>query len=224
MKLLLTSAGVKNASIRTALLDLLGKPIGECSALCIPTAMYGHPWVGPGEKTWQFIAGQEPECPMIELGWKSMGILELTALPSIDEERWVPLVEQTDVLLASGGDAVYLAHWMQESGVVDLLPSLQDTTWLGMSAGSMVMTPRIGDDFVGWKAPGGGDRTLGLVDFSIFPHVDHPSLPTNTMANAELWAAGLGVPAYAIDDQTAIVAVDGTVDVISEGHWQRFEP
>ena len=101
MKLLLTSAGIKNASIHDALVDLLGKPISESSALCIPTAMYGHPWVGPGEKAWQFISGREPSCPMCELGWKSLGVLELTALPSIDEERWVPLVQETDVLLAS---------------------------------------------------------------------------------------------------------------------------
>ena len=143
MKLLLTSAGVRNPTIRDALLDLLGRPIGECTALCIPTAMYGHPWVGPGTKAWEFIAGRS-EQPMTELGWKSVGILELTALPSIDEKRWVPLVRGTDVLLASGGDALYLSHWMRECGLADLLPSLHDTLWLGMSGGSMAMTPRIG--------------------------------------------------------------------------------
>ena len=86
------------------------------------------------------------------------------------------------------------------------------------------MTPRIGEDFVGWKPPSGGDATLGVVDFSIFPHLDHPALPENTMANAERWAAGIGGPAYAIDDQTAFKVVDGTVEVISEGHWKRFAP
>lgn len=91
MKYLLTSAGIKNASIHTALLDLLGKPIAECDALCIPTASYGHRMVSPVQ-AWKFISGQEPECPMCELGWKSMGILELTALPSIDKERWIPWV------------------------------------------------------------------------------------------------------------------------------------
>jgi dipeptidase E len=38
LKLLLTSAGVRNASIRDALVELLGKPISESTALCIPTA------------------------------------------------------------------------------------------------------------------------------------------------------------------------------------------
>jgi dipeptidase E len=223
MKLLLTSAGIKNASIRNALVDLLDKPISEASALCIPTAMYGHPWVGPGEKAWQFISGQEPRCPMCELGWKSLGVLELTALPSIDEERWVPLVQETDVLLASGGDALYLCHWMQQSGLADLFQSL-DTVWVGLSGGSMVMTPRIGEHFVGWKPPSGEDRTLGLVEFSIFPHLDNEDLPHNTMADAERWAAEMSAPGYAIDDETAIRVSDGNVEVVSEGHWKLFTP
>jgi dipeptidase E len=222
LNLLLTSAGVKNASIREALVDLLGRPISDSSALCIPTAMYGHPWVGPGEKAWQFISGEEPGCPMCELGWKSLGVLELTALPSIDEERWVPLVEETDVVLASGGDALYLCHWMRQSGLADLLPTLTGTVWVGMSAGSMVMTPRIGEDFVGWKPPTPTDSALGFVDFSIFPHLDHEDLPWNTMANAERWAAGISGPSYAIDDQTAIKVIDGVAEVVSEGTWRQF--
>ena len=223
MKLLLTSAGIKNPSIHDALVELLGKPIAESSALCIPTATYGHPQAGPGA-AWRFISGQEPQCPMIELGWRSMGVLELTALPSIDEALWVPLVRETDVLLVNGGDALYLAHWMRESGLADLLPSLRETVWVGLSGGSMVMTPRIGEFFVNWTPPAGGDETLGLVDFSIYPHLDHPMLPHNTMANAEKWAISIAGPAYAIDDETAIKVVDGTVEVVSEGHWKRFTP
>jgi dipeptidase E len=220
MKYLLTSAGIKNASIHEALVELLGKPIAECDALCIPTAVYGHPMAGP-RNAWRFISGQEPRCPMVGLGWKSMGVLELTALPSLDEERWVPLVRGTDVLLVEGGDAAYLCHWMRVSGLADLLPSLRETVWVGLSAGSMVMTPRIGADFVTWHSPS-GDRTLGVVDFSIFPHVGNPDLPENTMAAAEAWAAGLAGPAYAIDDETAIKVVDGAVEVVSEGHWKLF--
>ncbi len=220
-RLLLTSAGVRNTTIRNALLDLLGRPIEDCSALCIPTAMYGHPHAGPGEDVWEFVAGRS-EQPMVELGWKSVGLIELTALPSIDEERWVPLVRTADVLLVSGGDALYLCHWMRQCGLTDLLPQLHDTVWVGMSAGSMVMAPRIGKEFVGWKPPAGGDRALGLVDFAIFPHLENESLPENTLANAEAWAAGLDCPAYAIDDETAIRVIDGDVAVVSEGHWLRF--
>ena len=220
MRLLLTSAGIKNTSIHDALVDLLGKPIAESSALVIPTAAYGHP-LKPGV-AWRFISGREDRTPMCELGWKSLGVLELTALPSIGEEQWVPLVQKTDVLLVGGGDALYLSHWMRQSGMADLLPSLSETVYVGLSAGSMAMTPRIGEDFVFWRPPTGGDETLGIVDFSIFPHVDHPDLPENTMAAAERWAAGIPGPAYAIDDETAIKVTDGDVEVVSEGNWRLF--
>jgi dipeptidase E len=220
MKLLLTSAGVKNPSIENALVELLGKPIADCDALCIPTALYGHPWAGP-RQAWRCISGNEPGTPTVGLGWNSMGVLELTALPSLDEERWVPLVRETDVLLVEGGDAAYLSHWMRASGLADLLPTLRETVWVGVSAGSMVMTPRVGDDFVMWHSPA-GDVTLGVVDFSIFPHLDNPDLPENTMAAAERWAASLSGPAYAIDDETAIKVVDGAVEIVSEGQWKRL--
>ena len=220
MKLLLTSAGIRNASIRDALVALLGKPIAESDALCIPTALYAHPFAGP-RQAWRCISGEETGTPTVGLGWKSMGVLELTALPSLDGERWVPLVRAADVLLVEGGDAAYLCHWMRASGLAELMPSLPDTVWVGVSAGSMVLTPRVGADFVSWHGPD-GDRTLGVVDFSIFPHLDNPDLPNNTMAAAERWAAGLQGPAYAIDDETAISVVGDAVEIVSEGHWRLF--
>jgi dipeptidase E len=223
LKLLLTSAGVANPSIRDALVGLLGKPIEESSALCIPTAQYGHPNVGPGPGPWRFISGRS-DFAMTDLGWKSMGVLELTALPSIDAERWVPLVRETDALLVAGGDVLYLCHWMRESGLADLLASLSDTVWVGLSAGSMVMTPVVGDDFIQWRPPSGDDTTLGLVDFSICPHLAPDGMPGNSMAEAEEWAAGIPGPAYVIDDQTAIQVVDGEVEVVSEGQWTLLDP
>lgn len=220
MKLLLTSGGVKNPSIHDALVELLSRSISDCTALCIPTAEWGHPMCTPAS-AWRFIAGRST-APMCDLGWKSMGVLELTALASIGRERWVPWVLEADALLVDGGDALYLGHWMRQSGLADLLPSLVDTVWVGLSAGSMVMTPRIGPDFVSYTPPNGDDRTLGVVDFSIFPHLDHEQMPENTMTAAQRWAAGIGAPAYAIDDETAIRVVDGEVDVVSEGNWRYF--
>jgi dipeptidase E len=219
MKYLLTSGGITNPSIHNALVDLLGKPIAESSALIIPTAAYGHPWAGPGA-AWRWITGQDSD-PMCILGWKSLGVLELTALPSIDQKYWLPKVQETDALLVGGGDATYLYYWMRQSGLADLLPSLR-AVWVGMSGGSMVLTPSIGEDFVSWTPPGGSDKTLGMVDFSMFPHLDHPSMPDNSMANAEKWAAGMPGPSYLMDDETAIKVTDGAVDVVSEGHWKLF--
>src|SRR5215468_5936473 len=159
MKFLLTSGGISNDSIRNALVDLLGKPIAESNALCIPTAAYACP--SGASMAYRFISGSAAS-PLCEVGWKSLGVLELTTLPSITEEQWVPLVQEADALLVYGGDTLYLCYWMRQSGLADLLPELgRETVYVGVSAGSMVVTPNIGEDFVGWKPPiGGGDRTL----------------------------------------------------------------
>jgi len=218
MELLLTSGGVTNPTIETALVEMLGTPISGARALLIPTAQWGHPMCGP-ESVQGFVSAAPTWYQSSGLGWKSLGVLELTALPSIGADRWMPWVMEADALVVDGGDATYLCHWMRESGLADLLPSL-DSVWVGISAGSMVMTPRIGDSFVEWPfAP--DDRTLGVVDFSIFPHLD--VFPTNTMADAERWASDIGGPAYVMDDQSAIRVVDdGSAEVISEGRWARL--
>jgi dipeptidase E len=222
VKLLLTDSGVSNASILAALTDLLGKPVAEASALCIPTAGYGGPYGEPGGP-WQFVSGQSPS-PMTGLGWKSVGVLELTALPGIDRERWGSWVREADVLLVNGGDPLYLCHWMRQSGLADLLPSLRDTVYVGLSAGSMVLTPRTGREFADWQPPTGDDSLLGVVDFCIFPHLDLPDRPDKSLAEAERWAARIKGPGYAMDAQTAIKVTDGSIEVVSEGRWKLLNP
>jgi dipeptidase E len=113
MKILLTSDGNFNASIDDALVDLLGKPIAETSALCIPTGV--QPFPGGPAHVHRFISGR-----LCNLGWRSMGVLELTALPSIKEEYWAAAVQETDALLVWGGSPRYLCYWMRQSGLADL--------------------------------------------------------------------------------------------------------
>ena len=221
MKFLLTSAGIKNDSIRNALVDLLGKPIAESSALCIPTGV--QPFPGGPSYVYQFINGTTAS-PMCGLGWKSLGVLELTALPSIKREYWVAAVQETDALLVWGGDVLYLCRWMRESGLADLLPSLRETVYVGVSAGSMVTAPIFGETYDDPKKPFVIDEGLGLVDFALLPHLDHEDHPESSTANVERMAAEVPVPTYAIDDQTAIQAVDRAVEVVSEGHWKLFTP
>lgn len=216
VKLLLTSGGITNASIRAALVELLGKPIEQASALCIPTAQWGHPMCGPVSAR-GFVTGIPPWGGMSALPWQSLGLLELTALPTIGADRWLPWVRAADALLVDGGDATYLCHWLRASGLADLVSELPETVWIGVSAGSMVIAPRIGARFVEW-AGAADDRTLGAVDFAIFPHLD--LFPQHTMADAEAWAAGLESTAYALDDQSAIVVIDARTTVVSEGRWK----
>src|SRR5215467_3690822 len=192
---------------------------------------------------WRLIRGVAGG-PLCELGWKSLGVLELTALPSIQEDCWVPMLKETDTLLVNGGDPLYLSHWMRQSGLADLLPSLRETVYVGVSAGSMAATATFGEtyhdprrgsgealtseDIVFATPQGAISRTLvtaqgvGLVDFALIPHLDHKDHQDASLANAETWAARLPVPTYAIDDQTAIKVVDGVVEVVSEGHWKLF--
>ena len=223
MKLLLTSSGITNASIHDALVDLLGKPIAESSALCIPTGL--QPFAGGPSHVYGFVSGSSGG-PMCALGWKSLGVLELTALPSIKEEYWVPAVQEADALLVWGGSPLHLCYWMRQSGLADLLPSLRrETVYVGTSGGAMVATPDFGGATYDDSEPlTGSDSALGLVDFSVFPHLEREDMPDTSLANIEQWAAGLSVPAYAIDDQTAIKVVDGTVEVVSEGHWKLLDP
>jgi dipeptidase E len=244
MRALLTSAGIKNSTIHDALLDLLGKPIAESNALFIPTAIYPFPG-GPG-MAWQAISGKAPS-QLCQLGWKSLGILELSVLPSIEEAAWVPTVRDADALLVWGGDPLFLANWMRRSGLTDLLPTLRsEAVYVGVSAGSIAATstfvetyrepprgndgPLKSENIVFATSQGDVDRILvtgqgaGLVDFAVIPHLEHADHPDASLANAEKWAARIPAPTYAIDDETAIKVTDGIVEVVSEGQWKLFQP
>jgi dipeptidase E len=239
MKLLLTSSGVTNASIRDALVGLLGKPIAESAALVVPTAI--HPFASGPAMAARLIRG-EVATPMTDLGWASLGVLELTALPSIERDVWLPGVESADALLVWGGDPVYLSFWLRESGLAEVLPSLDGLVYVGTSAGAMATAATFGETnteplthsatVLTSEETVFGDvrRTFvtaagaGFVDFALIPHLDNPHHPDASMAHAQTWAAKLAVPTYAIDDATALTVVDGTVEVVSEGAWRLFAP
>ena len=221
MRYLLTSGGISNESIHAALVDLLGRPIAASRALCVPTGVY--PFAGGAESAYRFISGSARH-PMCELGWASLGVLELTALPSIAKDVWTAAVRDADALLVYGGDVAYLCRWMRASGLADLLPSLRDTVYVGVSAGSMVTAPTFGETYDDPATPFVVEQWLGLVDFALLPHLDHEDHPESSTPNVARMAAELPVPTYGIDDETAIAVVDGTPEVVSEGRWHLFPP
>ena len=244
MRALLTSSGIKNRSIHDALVDLLGKPIADCNALFVPTAIY--PFPGGAAGAWRAVSGTAAS-PLAGLGWKSMGLLELTALPHIDEDAWMPAVRDADALLVWGGDPLFLADWMRRSGLTALLPTLRsEAVYVGVSAGSIATAATFVETYT--EQPHGKDRPLesenvvfstpdgdvdrilvtgqgaGLVDFAVIPHLENPDHPDASLANAEKWAARIPAPTYAIDDESAVKVVDGEVQVVSEGQWRLFQP
>lgn len=239
LKLLLTSSGITNPSIKNALVGLLGKPISESAALFVPTGVY--PFHGGANYAWWPIAGKM-QSRLVGLGWKSMGLLELTALPSIDKELWQPSLQEADAILVWGGDPLYLAYWLKESGLAELLTSLnKDLVYVGVSAGAIAVARIFAETY---SKPPGGKHTLlsaekvlfadglsrnlviaegaGFVDFALIPHFEHSDHPDACGANASLWAGKLSVPVYAIDDNTAIKVVSGNAEIISEGKWRFF--
>ena len=218
MKLLLASGGIKNASIRNALVDLLGKPIEESNALFIPTATHGVP--GSPRLVRNGIVGELSES-LGKLHWKSMGVLELTALPSLKKEVWLPSLEQADALLVQGGDCQYLCGWMERSGLAAMLPELLERiVYVGQSAGSMIMSSH-GTTFGQHTLPTDTPKCFGFLKFAILPHMDYPTFPNNTMAKLTEKAATLAMPSYLIDDETALkVTGTGVVEVVSEGNWK----
>jgi dipeptidase E len=231
MKLLLTSVGVTNDSIQKALVELLGKPVEECRAVQISTALYASP-SGP-EDAYQMAKYYG------EMGWKELGTLELTALPTIEEEHWLPFVESSDAILVSGGNTGYLSYWFQESDFAERLPGLlEERVYFGISAGSAMVTPGQNydpdrleqegvyyDDEYEEAAPrnAGSAWGMGLVGFAFRPHLNADYFPMANMEMMERAAAKLDYPLYAIDDETAIKVVDGEVEVVSEGAWRLFD-
>jgi dipeptidase E len=157
--------------------------------------------------------------------------LELSVLPSIRKESWVPTVREADALIVWGGHVSFLHYWMRMSGLADLFPSLNDLVYLGVSAGSIVVTPYNCDaEFNLRYVPDDSEiavnteKALGLVEVTLYPHLNRTDMTPTPLAEMEEWAADLPVPAYAIDDDTAIKVVDGGVEIISEGTWKLLNP
>jgi dipeptidase E len=231
-KFLLTSSGISKDHIQKALVDLLGKPIRESSALLVPTAIYAYP---EGIKNgWQIVRSPG------EMGWKALGLLELTALPSLPKELWLPQMKATDAIIVGGGNKFYLSYWMEKSGLSGILPQLieQGKVYVGVSAGSMMVTPALNFDRDRFQKTGiyyddefheempssaGSARTLDLVDFVIRPHFGADYFPQATLENVEKWAAKTNYPLYALDDQSSLKVIDGKVEVVSRGQWKLFE-
>ena len=238
MKLLLLSSGTLDAPLRTALVDLLGKPVEECRALVVPTAL--QPFPGGPEAIARLLRSDDPTS-LVGLGWGSLGVLELSALPGVDRDAWLPGVRAADALLVWGGDPLHLAHWLAASGLAELLPSLP-AVYVGVSAGSIATARVFGETYV--EPPTGSGTPLsseevvlpdgalartfvtatgaGLVDVGVVPHFRNPDHPDTSDANAEQWAARLPGPTYAIDDRCGLRVVDGAVDVVGDGSWRLF--
>lgn len=217
MKLLLTSEGITNASIATALLKLLGKPFEKSRVTYIPTAANGE----EGDKSWVEVAMHG----IRRLGPLSFDVVDIAAVP---KDMWLPSFQNADALVFGGGNADYLLTWMKKSGVAAVLPQLLKTkVYVGISAGSMAAAKNIslstaGILYYGQTGKFENGEGLRFVDFEIRPHLNSSSFPMIRLDYLEKLARKTPITFYAIDDASAVQVVDGEVSVVSEGVWKKF--
>ncbi len=219
MKLLLTSAGLKNDSIAKALFDLVGKKPEETKIVFVPTA--SNSAVANGDKGWLID-------DLVNLQKQNFKQIEIADISAVPENVWRPRFEEADVLFFGGGDTFYLMEWINKSGLARLLPELLKTrVWVGVSAGSMVTNKDLmlklsqvvyGDDLDKTKNMVG----LNLVDFYFLPHLNSEYFPKLRKKNIETAIVGMTEKIYALDDNSAIKVVDGKVEIVSEGEWLEF--
>ncbi len=217
MRLLLTSAGITNKSIKNALLKLNGKPFEKSSMAFIPTAAN----IEPGDKDW--LINDFSRCK--DTGIDSIDIVDISAIP---QDIWEPRLLAADILVVGGGNTYHLMYWMNKSGLSQIMPGLLKTkVYMGISAGSMVQTINLAlsqsakmyTEYIGNENI---ERGLSNVPFHIRPHLNSPWFPNIRKDFIEEKSKELKEPVYAIDDQTAIQVLDDTVTIVSEGSWLTF--
>ena len=221
MRLLLTSSGLRNETLRQALRDLLGIPFEEANVVYIPTASVAE----PGDHSW-LVADLNR---LYGLGWRQFDVLELNGLP---QQVVLDRLRHADVVYVEGGNHYHLARSITENGLAEgFLEALESRVYVGVSAGSMIFSKRLDErsaDVIGDAEDLHllGATTLrppfGLFDWYLKPHLYSPDFPERDDEWAEAIAAKADFPIYFIDDATA-VRVDGdAVDVLSEGRWRSL--
>jgi dipeptidase E len=222
MRLLLTSAGLRNPTLRQALQDMLGKPFASANIVYVPTASVAD----SGDHGW-LVADVTR---LHGLGWREFDILELNGLP---RQMVLDRLLHADVIYAEGGNHYHLARSITGNGLAEgLEKALEDRVYVGVSAGSMIFSRNLNER----SASVIGDTQdlhilgattleppLGLFDWYVKPHLYSPDFPERGDAWADRIAADADFPICFIDDESAIRVNGEAIDVVSEGRW-RFEP
>lgn len=217
MKLLLTSSGIKNESIKKTLSELVEKPFSELDLTFIPTAAN----IEKGDKSWLV----DDMCNFKKLGFSSFDIIDISA---VSKDIWFSSFNKADILVFGGGNTNYLLRWIKKSGLKYILPELLKTkVYVGISAGSMVTAKNISlssPNILYYEKTESLKNTdgLGFVNFEVRPHLNSKWFPKVRIEYLQKLAKKTQNTFYAIDDNTAVKVVDGEISLISEGKWKRF--
>lgn len=218
MKLLLTSSGFTNDSIRQAFLAMCDKPVGDMKLAFIPTAAN----VVEGDKEW--LIDDLDNCR--KLGFSEIDIVDFSAIP---KAMWLPRLQSADAFLFGGGNTFHLMYCLERFGLKEELPSLLTSRiYVGISAGSMVTTnslilsqsAKLYTEYSGKLK--NDDQGLGFVKFHIRPHLNSEWFPSVRIPVLEKLAEKIPDPIYALDDNSAVSVIDEKIEVVSEGEWKKF--
>jgi dipeptidase E len=216
--MLLTSAGIQNDILKSALADLVGKPLRASRVVFIPTASVAE----GGDHGWLI----EDLNRLHGLRWREFDILELNGLPG---QMVLQRLRQADVIYAEGGNHYHLANSIIANGLAaEMAEILESKVYVGVSAGSMIfsrnLSARTGEAFgeqddlriLGETA---ARSPIGLFDWYLKPHLNSRDFPNRTPAWFEKAAAKLDFPVYALDNESAVRVRGDEVDVVSDGEW-----
>jgi dipeptidase E len=217
MRLLLTSAGITNASISKALFDLVGKKPSDTTLVFVPTASN----VETGDKDW--LIGD-----LIDLKKQEFNAIHIADISAVDKSIWLPQFQAADVLFFEGGNTYHLMRWIKRSGLADILPDLLKTkVYVGVSAGSMVTAKDLAlklsqvvyeEDLNETE----NLKALNLVDFYVLPHLNSKWFKKVRTDIIQKTTEGMTEKIYALDDNSALKVVDNKVEIISEGKHSEF--
>ncbi len=218
MKLLLTSGGITNPSIASALFGMTSKKPEELTLVFIPTASNAE----TGDKDWLIN-------DLLNLKKLNLGSIEITDISAVDETIWKPSIKRADILFFEGGNTYHLMEWMNKSGLTAMMPELLKTKiYVGVSAGSIVtnkdMQLKIGQAIYEEDLDKNYElEGLNLVDFYFLPHLNSPYFTNLSEEHIREFTKDINDTIYALDDESAIKIVDGELEVISEGEWFVIE-
>lgn len=214
MKLLLTSGGLTNDSIVSALFELVGKKPEDTKVVFIPTASN----VEVGSKDWLIN-------DLVNLQKRNFEEIDIVDISAVEEKIWKPKLEKADVLFFEGGNTYHLMEWINKSGLVNILPELLKTKiYVGVSAGSMVTNKDLALKISQVVYDEDLDKTkemkgLHYVDFYFLPHLNSEYFENVRRGFIEKTTEGMSDTIYAMDDQSALKVIDGKIDVVTEGEW-----
>ncbi len=215
MKLFLTSAGLKNKSIASALGDLVGLPKEKIHIAFIPTAAN----VEEGDKGWLID-------DLVNLKKQGYGCVDIVDISALEKEDWEPRLRTANVIAVGGGNTFHLMHWVKKSGLDKLLPELLKTrVYMGTSAGSCITGTTIYNSVQNlfketYKLQ--IKDGLGIVDFQFIPHLNSPYFKFIREKYLKEAAKDVDEVVYAVDDNSALKVVNGKVQVVSEGKYLIF--